>query len=366
MRAGLLIYGSLDTPSGGYLYDRQVAEHLRRQGDEVTVIALPWRDYARHLADNLSSDLLDRLRSLPLDVLLQDELNHPSLAWLNRRLRPHVGYPIITIVHNLRSSEARPAWQRPAYRLVERQYLTTVDGLVCNSLTTQQSVEDLIGPGMPTVVAYPAGDRLSPEISEAEITARARREGPLRIVFLANVLPGKGLHTLVSALAILPRERFRLDVAGSLSAAPAYARAIRYEIAAAGLAGQVELHGLLSDERLVPLLSQAHVVVVPSFWEGFGIAYLEGMGFGLPAIGSTAGAAAETITHGRDGYLVEPGDAAELATYLLRLGHDRQRLAVMGGNARRRYLAHPTWEQTAAQVRSFLRSFAQPAVSQRA
>ena len=105
MRIGLVIYGSLDTLSGGYLYDRMLVEHLRRQGDEVEIFSLPWRDYARHLTDNLSTGLLRRLQGSRLDVLLQDELNHPSLFWLNRRL--HVNYPIVSIVHHLRSSEKR-------------------------------------------------------------------------------------------------------------------------------------------------------------------------------------------------------------------------------------------------------------------
>ena len=43
MRVGLLIYGSLDILTGGFLYDRLLVEHLRSQGDEVEVITLPWR-----------------------------------------------------------------------------------------------------------------------------------------------------------------------------------------------------------------------------------------------------------------------------------------------------------------------------------
>jgi hypothetical protein len=86
MKIGLLIYGSLETVSGGYLYDRRLVEYLRAQGDEVQVLSLPWRNYARHLADNLSAGWLRQLRSLRIDILLQDELNHPSLFWMNRRL----------------------------------------------------------------------------------------------------------------------------------------------------------------------------------------------------------------------------------------------------------------------------------------
>ncbi|MEA2184314.1 MAG: hypothetical protein QOF69_3499, partial [Solirubrobacteraceae bacterium] len=42
MRVGMVIYGSLETLTGGYLYDRKLAEHLTAHGDDVQVISLPW------------------------------------------------------------------------------------------------------------------------------------------------------------------------------------------------------------------------------------------------------------------------------------------------------------------------------------
>jgi hypothetical protein len=145
VRVGLVIYGSLDTVSGGYIYDRMLVEHLRRQGEQVEIISLPWRNYGRHLVDNASPTLYHRLRQVSLDVLLQDELNHPSLFCLNRRLQAQVGYPIIAIVHHLRCSEARPAWQNRLYRWVERRYLSTVDGFIFNSQTTKAAVKGVLG-----------------------------------------------------------------------------------------------------------------------------------------------------------------------------------------------------------------------------
>ena len=145
MRVGLVIYGSLDTISGGYLYDRKLVEHLRRAGDQVDVIALPWRNYAHHLTDNLSPKLYRQLRALPVDVLLQDELNHPSLFWLNRRLRGQVDYSILAIVHHLRCHEAHSTWLNLFYRWIERQYLASVDGFIVNSQTTHAAVCQILG-----------------------------------------------------------------------------------------------------------------------------------------------------------------------------------------------------------------------------
>ena len=120
MRLGLLLYGSLDTVSGGFLYDRELVRYLRGQGEEVEVFSLPWRAYGRGLLDNFAPGLYRRLRGAAFDLLIQDELAHPSCLWLNRRLRRNRAYPIISLIHHLRASEPWPALQQRLYRVVER------------------------------------------------------------------------------------------------------------------------------------------------------------------------------------------------------------------------------------------------------
>jgi glycosyltransferase involved in cell wall biosynthesis len=354
MRIGLVIYGRLDIISGGYLYDRKLVEHLQQCGDEVTIISLPWRSYGRHLGDNFSGDLFRQLTLPGLDILLQDELNHPSLAWINRRVKTAAERPIVSIVHHLRSSERHPGWLLPFYRLVEKQYLQTVDGFIFNSQTTASVVSQLLGRSQPAQVAYPAGNRLQPWISDAEITHRAQAGGPLRLLFVGNLIRRKGLHTLLTAATKLPPQSWRLDVVGETAVDPAYYQSIQRQIAAADFQPRVKFWGALDNEALAARYRRNQLLVVPSSYEGFGIVYLEGMGFGLPAIGSTGGAAHEIIASGENGYLVDPDNAAHLAALLANLHHNRTHLAALGRAARQHYLAHPTWEQTGTTIRAFL------------
>ena len=354
MRIGLIIYGSLNTQSGGYLYDRKLVEHFLEQGDQVEIISLTPGNYARHLTDNISTSLLKCLKSLHLDILLQDELNHPSLFWLNRRLRSHVDYPLVSIVHHLRCSESFPAWQNVFYKWIESKYLGSVDGFILNSRATRQRVEAIAGKNRPAIVAFPAGDRLKPTITEEEILQRANQPGPLRIVFLGNLIPRKNLHTFFQALKRLPPDSWSLSVAGRQDIDPKYTRQLQHLAAQSGISSQLNLLGPVPDRILVDLLHNSQVLVIPSFYEGYGIAYLEGMGFGLPAIGTTAGGAGEIINHGKNGYLVQPQDSANLAAHLETLAKDRTLLAEMGTAARSHYLKHPTWEKTVGRVRRFL------------
>jgi glycosyltransferase involved in cell wall biosynthesis len=356
VRIGLIIYGSLDTLTGGYLYDRLLIEQLRRRGDDVDIISLPWRTYGRHLRDNFSLGLYRQLRQAPFDALLQDELNHPSLVWLNQRLRRHVRYPIVTIVHLLRCSEPRPAWQNRLYRWVERRYLQGLDGLVFNSQTTQAVVERLAGAKRPGVVAYPGRDHLPVALTPQQIAARTQQPGPLRLLFVGNLTPVKGLHILLQALGQLPSEMWCLTVVGSLTLDPGYVQAIRRRIDAAGWPDRVKLLGVCPNAEVATQLSRHQVLAVPSLYEAFGIAYLEAMSCGLPVIASTAGAAHELITHSEHGFLVAPGDAATLAQYVHTLQHDRDRLRHMSLAAYQRAQRHPTWVECAGQVRELLQS----------
>ncbi|NUQ83776.1 MAG: glycosyltransferase family 4 protein [Anaerolineales bacterium] len=361
MRIGFVIYGSLDTVSGGYLYDRKLVEYLRTQGDAVEVISLPWRNYAAHLTDNFWFRIWNpearfwkigqqAVRFQKFDILIQDELNHPSLIRANRGKHP---YPVISLVHHLRCSELRPKWQNDLYRVVEKRYLQSVDGFIFNSKTTRGVVQGLIGNDNPNVVAYPPTDRFNDRtISENEILHRANGK-ELRILFLGNVIYRKGLHTLLKSVASL-KSKVMVEVVGGLNAEPKYAEKMRRFVADNGLESMVKFQGVLDNEPLIEMYRRAHVMVVPSSYEGFGIVYLEGMGFGLPAIGTTAGAASEIITHGENGFLIRPDDSAALAKHLGELERHRELLVRLSLNAVKRYKSQPRWDETAKKIREFL------------
>ena len=342
MKIGLVIYGSLDTLSGGYLYDRRLVAALHRRGHTVEVYSVPWRNYGRHLADNVDRRWLERLAAAPVDLWLQDELNHPSLVGVNRRLRAATRAPIVSIVHHLRSSEEHPAPLLRLYRRVERAYLCTVDAVLANSYTTLATVEAM-GVRRPAHVAWPAADHLEPDatIGAASVAARAMLGGPLRILFVGNVIPRKGLHLLIDALARCGAP-WTLSVVGQLDVDAAYAQQVAARARAHGLLPRIRFLGRLDDATLAGAYRSHHLLAVPSY-EGFGIAYLEAQRFGLPVIALTTGAACEAILDGQTGFLVEAGDAAAIARHVAHLDADRMLLAGMGMAARLRYELHPTW-----------------------
>jgi glycosyltransferase involved in cell wall biosynthesis len=261
------------------------------------------------------------------------------------------------------------------YRQIERRYLASVDGFVCNSADTWREVartlpQPLAGAGegnrqsKPHVVAPPAGDRWQIALSEAQIEARAHAPGPLRVLFVGNLIPRKGLHTLLEALACaaLPSGAVSLTVVGNPQVDPAYSATVHRQ--AEQYKARVAFRGSLADAEMENEFASHQVLAVPSSYEGFGIVYLEGMGFGLPAIAGAAGGAGEIVRDGENGFLlgdefIAGGDAADspparLAACLARLSADRDLLARMSLAALDTYLAHPTWEDTGSVIHGFL------------
>jgi glycosyltransferase involved in cell wall biosynthesis len=359
VKIGLIIYGSLDTLSGGFLYDRHLVAHLVASGCQVEILSLPWRTYSAHLTDNLRLSWARRIADAHYDLLLQDELNHPSLFLLNHVLHRLSACPIVSIVHHLRSAEEHPAALMPLYHTVERHYLQTVDGFIYNSRTTQRIVHHVIGHAMPNVIAYPAADHRQPPAHDtviAKIQKHLQWQLPLQLLFVGNLMARKGLHTVLHALAHVPSKDWHLHIIGSQEVDPAYSVAMHELVSAFGLSPHVTWYGRVSDQTLSHLFSISDLLVMPSY-EGFGIVYLEAMAFGLPVLAAQAGAAPEIITPGINGYLVALGDDAALACQLDRLIHNRVLLATLAYQARLRYEEHPTWTQSMQSGYQWLHEF---------
>ena len=354
MHIGLIIYSSLETMTGGYLYDRIVVQGLERAGHEVEVISLTSGWYLRRLFDGVWPGLCQRLLLRKFDLILQDELCHPSLFLVNKRLRRLGGPPVVAIVHHIRCREPRPGWQNWLMTLVERRYLASVDGFVFNSKTTEKTVTALVGNRQPRIIAYPAGDRFGTPLSPDTIRRRANQPGPLELLFLGMIIPRKGLLPLLSALARVDCDLWRLTVVGGLDFDPAHTATVRQRIQRLGLTNAVRFIGPCSDGQLVKIMQTSHVFCMPYAYEGFGIAMLEAMAFGLPAIGCLDGAADETISHGINGYLLATDDLAGLGPLLVKLQHDRQELLRLSLAALATYAGRPRWQDNVAAINGFL------------
>lgn len=354
MRFVFVSHGPIEKISGNNLYNRKLVEHLRVQGHKVDIVPIPKRRFRERLKDNFSAPILQYLVSDQFDVILQDSAVHASFAWLNLQIKKRTKAPIITIVHHLRSKEDWGLLRRLVFRRVEKDYFKTVDGFVFNSETTKEAVHQMIRETKPYEIGYPAADHYKEDL-EAFTTIRDSRSGKLKMIFVGSIIERKGLDVLLMALKQVPAGKWELDIVGDPTVDRKYvAKLHKFIEEIPRLRTAITFLGPLSQRELAIRYSINHVLVVPSTYDGFGIVYLEGMGFGLPAVATSAGAASEIITHLENGLLLSVNDPNTLARAIKLLINDRKFLVEMSENALLTYEKFPTWAETCTKVEAFL------------
>jgi glycosyltransferase involved in cell wall biosynthesis len=343
---GLAVYHDLSIRSGGYFYDRMMVEHLRKRGDEVKVVSIPGTCNGASLINNINPALFRQLSSLDIDILIEDELCHHSLCLLNTRLRKEVDFPLIGLFHYLASSSEWNPIKAHRHQVVERRFLKSLDGCIFNSIGTKDAASQLAS--LPAwVVARPGKDHVQPKEFVREPTL------PLNLLYLGNVTPEKGLHVLITALASIPREMFKLEVGGPITD-PSYLDYLWSLIEKFCLHEAVRFRGWVPEDERQQLMERADLLLVPSYFEGYGLAIVEAMAYGLPVIAPLHGGAKDIITSGQEGFLVGPGDQAAISRILSMVLEDPKILMMMSKKARNRYDALPTWGDEMGKVRSFL------------
>jgi glycosyltransferase involved in cell wall biosynthesis len=161
----------------------------------------------------------------------------------------------------------------------------------------------------------------------------------------------KGIDVLLEAVKILIARRPDLDlrIAGRGSAAPK----ITAMIEALGVSSNVQLLGAVSDDERNHLLSTAALQVMPSRFEGFGLAAAEAMAAGVPLIATRVGSLPEVVDEPRGGVLVAPSDPGALAKAMDDLLADTRRRESLSATAResaRRF----DWNRVAADHLRFI------------
>jgi len=206
-----------------------------------------------------------------------------------------------------------------------------------NSQTTAEALADYGVPAERITVARPGTDRVA-------ILPR-HHTGPTALLTVGSLVPRKGYDVLIEALATLIDLPWHLTIVGD-ARDRATAEQVRVLIEHHKLGPRTSLLGAVSTSRLAELYALSELFVLPSRYEGFGMAYAEAIAHGLPVIGTTAGAIPETVPE-TAGVLVPPGDAAALAAALRHLIESPRERAQLAEGACTAAKHLPTWAESA-------------------
>jgi glycosyltransferase involved in cell wall biosynthesis len=205
--------------------------------------------------------------------------------------------------------------------------------------------------------------------------------GETRVVHLGADLPAAGRTTgrdanvpsiaagvpsLVTVAHLVARKR-HADVLRALAVLSSRHPTLRYAIigdgpervpleglaARLGVAARVDFLGQLSPDEALERAGRCTLFAMPSTDEAFGVAYVEAMAAGVPAIGCRGEPGPEEIAAAGDGFLlVPPGDIERLTQRIDELLSDPQRLREAGQRARATVAAHFTWKRCGEQTLS--------------
>ncbi|KAB8140490.1 glycosyltransferase family 4 protein [Chloroflexia bacterium SDU3-3] len=137
----------------------------------------------------------------------------------------------------------------------------------------------------------------------------------LTLLSVGRLERNKGFHVMIEALAQLRAElppRWLWLVVGQGKER----QALEAQAQQQGLAEHVRFVGRLDDTELHSLYEEIDLIVHPTLYEGSSLVTLEGMIHRKPVVASAAGGIPDKVFSGKNGYLVQPGDAADLAEKL--------------------------------------------------
>lgn len=158
-------------------------------------------------------------------------------------------------------------------------------------------------------------------------------EGPVTFVLIGRMLRDKGVMEFVQAARILKESGAdaRFVLAG-LPDETNPASVSRQTLEQFNAEGAVNWIGYC--ENPAELIAASHVMVLPSYREGFPRVLIEAAASGRPAIASDVAGCKHAIRDGKTGILVPVRDPEALADTMLSLMRDRQKRLTMGANAR--------------------------------
>ena len=337
-RTAFAIPGDLALPTGGYAYARRILPLLAAHGLAARHLPLPggfpFPDEAALVEAGAA------LSAIPADeVALIDGLAYGALP---ERVIARIAAPIVALVHHPLGLETGLS-DADGARLIEteRRALSFARRVVATSETTAQTLT--------RDFAVPA-ERLSVAVPGTEQADRATGSGDVpHLLSVGAVVPRKGFDVLVAALRELADRPWRCTIAGSLDRDPATVRALHAQIADAGLADRVTLTGALAPDALDAMYFDADLFVLPSRYEGYGMAFTEAMARGLPIVAAEAGAVPATVPRAA-GTLVPPDDPQAVAAALRELLDDPARRKTMSDAAFAHAQGLPSWDDTARRV----------------
>jgi glycosyl transferase family 1 len=331
----VVVPGPISTRTGGFIYDRHIAEGLKRRGWTVTVVEL---DPVTHpLAPPLDS-ASPQFGAIPdHSTVLIDGLAFGTMPEIIEREAWRIRF--VPIVHMALSAtpgltRGDGAWLSN----LERRALKHARHVIITGQRSRAQVMAMAGWSDPSqVTRIPPGSR-----RPAALTTRA--EGPsVRILCVANVTQGKGYDILLQALAPIADIGWTLTCVGNEQREPQTATRLRALAQELGIATRVVWRGELDDRALETAYAEADLFALATRSETYSMAVADAIAHGVPVVSTRTGEIPSIV--GEAGLLASPGDVAEFGAMLTKALSDAAVRQTLRARTRDAARTLPTWDE---------------------
>jgi glycogen(starch) synthase len=349
---------------GGEVFGAKLMSDLQRYGHEVAVITshdyldlpdearynnipiyrLPFRAALKNGHVHQLAELCRRVKRLKLsfnpDVIHVNAVCPVSM--LHLRTAHVTAAPVV-----LRMNQEALVDEMGKANTLTRQALESADWVCCVSSAVLAKLQSL----------FPAINGRSSVIHNGvELPTIVNDAVPVqapRLLCLGRLVPAKGFDLAVAALASIAARypNLRMVIAGD---GPERAKMER-QVAQLDLSRIVEFIGWVEPDRVLPLISTASIVLIPSWREGLPTVALQAGLMGRPIIATRVGGLPEVVLHHQTGLLCEKGDGGGIADAIAYLLDHPKRAVEMGQEARRRVGENFLWERCVAAYDSLYR-----------
>ena len=261
------------------------------------------------------------------------------------------GVPHVLTLHSVSAGKNRRLvagdTPEPASRLADEGRLVRASDLVVASAESEKRLLVEAYDADPTAVHV-----VAPGVEAAFLHEPSGRDGGrVRIVLLGRIQPLKGQDVAVRALALLdPAIRPLLVIAGGVSPGrDAYADGLHGLVRSLGLQDDVVFTGALDRAATARALAAAHLALMPSAAETYGLVALEAAACGTPVVASRTEGLVDSVREGVSGVFVPTREPADWARAIRGLLADPAALARLSASARQHAARH-TWDVAAADV----------------
>jgi D-inositol-3-phosphate glycosyltransferase len=351
----------------------KVCDALGQNGRVIHLPAGPEAPYDKNLVFDHLPQFVEGVKSFAQEERIAYDLIHSHYwlsGWVARELRKSWEVPIVHMFHTLgrlkntvvQSKEEMEAARRIE---VETEIMAFADRIVAATTIEKDQMVQLYGADPAKIVVIPCGVDLSLFHPIPMNEARQRLDICDRkhmVLFVGRIERLKGIDTLLEAMAIVvqdfPNWKEEIcvcivggDVSEDSAVVDKEMERLKELRARLGIADLVTFLGAQAQDTLPDHYSAADVVVMPSYYESFGMVALEAMACGTPVIASQVGGLAFTVQDGVTGFLVperDPVALAEKITLLLKDQTLRTKLGAQGIEWARQH----TWAQVADQILS--------------